>query len=83
MFSGIAESIKISRWPAYLEATDRTVDFIFTRRSVTAACYNTYKSGTGKILGYLDDYAFLEAGALGPFEATVNREQLRPRRGTR
>ena len=62
MLSGLAEAIKISRNPAYLEAANRTVDFIFTKMFRDGRLLHTYKNGTGKILGYLDDYAFLAAG---------------------
>jgi uncharacterized protein len=76
MLSGLAEAIKICRHPSYLEAANRTVDFIFTRMFRDGRLLHTYKSGTGKILGYLDDYAFLVAGLLDLFEATVNRAHL-------
>ena len=76
MLSGIAESIKISRHPAYLEAANRTVDFIFTKMFRDGRLLHTYKNGTAKILGYLDDYAFLAAGLLDLFEATLNRAHL-------
>jgi uncharacterized protein YyaL (SSP411 family) len=76
MLSGLAEAIKISPHPSYLEAADRTVDFIFTKMFREGHLLHTYKSGTGKILGYLDDYAFLAAGLLDLFEATVNRVHL-------
>ncbi len=76
MLSGLAEAIKISRQPAYLEAANRTVDFIFTKMFRDGRLLHTYKSGTGKILGYLDDYAFLAAGFLDLFEASVNRAHL-------
>jgi len=76
MLSGLAEAIKISRQPAYLEAANRTVDFIFTKIFRDGRLLHTYKSGTGKILGYLDDYAFLAAGLLDLFEASVNRAHL-------
>ncbi len=76
MLSGFAAAIKISRHPAYLEAADRTVDFIFTKMFRDRHLLHTYKSGTAKILGYLDDYAFLAAGLLDLFEATVNRAHL-------
>jgi uncharacterized protein len=76
MLSGLAEAIKISRHPAYLEAANRTVDFIFTKMFRDGRLLHTYKNGTGKILGYLDDYAFLTAGLLDLFEATVNRTHL-------
>ncbi|HEX9271704.1 MAG TPA: thioredoxin domain-containing protein [Candidatus Binatia bacterium] len=76
MLSGFAEAIKISPHPSYLEATNRTVDFIFTKMFRDGHLLHTYKSGTAKILGYLDDYAFLAAGLLDLFEATVNRAHL-------
>jgi uncharacterized protein YyaL (SSP411 family) len=76
MLSGLAEAIKISRHPDYLEAANRTVDFIFTKLFRDGRLLHTHKDGTGKILGYLDDYAFLAAGLLDLFEATVNRTHL-------
>jgi uncharacterized protein len=76
MLSGFAEAIKISPQPIYLEAANRTVDFIFTKMFRDGHLLHTYKSGTAKILGYLDDYAFLAAGLLDLFEATVNRAHL-------
>jgi uncharacterized protein YyaL (SSP411 family) len=76
MLSGLAEAIKISRNPAYLEAANHTVDFIFTKMFRDGRLLHTYKNGTAKILGYLDDYAFLAAGLLDLFEATLNRAHL-------
>jgi len=76
MLSGLAEAIKISPHPSYLEAANRTVNFIFTKMFRDGHLLHTYKSGTGKILGYLDDYAFLAGGLLDLFEATVNRAHL-------
>jgi uncharacterized protein len=76
MLSGFAEAIKISPHPSYLEAVNRTVDFIFSKMFRDGHLLHTYKSGTAKILGYLDDYAFLAAGLLDLFEATVNRAHL-------
>ena len=76
MLSGLAEAIKILPHPSYLEAANRTLDFIFTKMFRGGHLLHTYKSGTAKILGYLDDYAFLAAGLLDLFEATVNRAHL-------
>ena len=76
MLSGLAEALKISPHPSYLEAANRTVDFILTKMFRDGRLLHTYKSGPGKILGYLDDYAFLAAGLLDLFEATVNRAHL-------
>jgi len=76
MLSGLAEAIKISPHPSYLEAANRTVNFIFTKMFRDGHLLHTYKSGTAKILGYLDDYAFLAAGLLDLLQATVNRAHL-------
>ena len=76
MLSGLAEAIKISQHPNCLEAANRTVDFIFSKMFCDGHLLHTYKNGTAKILGYLDDYAFLAAGLLDLFEATANRLQL-------
>ena len=76
MLSGFAAAIKISPHPAYLEAGNRTVDFIFTKLFRDDLLLHTYKDGTAKILGYLDDYAFLAAGLLDLFEATLDRSNL-------
>jgi uncharacterized protein YyaL (SSP411 family) len=76
MLSGLAEAIKISQHPSYLEAAHRTVDFIFSKMFRDGHLLHTYKNGTAKILGYLDDYAFLAAGLLDLFEASANRLDL-------
>ena len=76
MLSGLAAAIKISQLPAYLDAADRTVDFLFSKMFRDGHLLHTYKSGTAKILGYLDDYAFLAAGLLDLFEATLDHANL-------
>ena len=62
MLSGLAAAIKVSPLPAYLNAADRTVNFLFSTMFRDSHLLHTYKSGTAIILGYLDDYAFLAAG---------------------
>jgi uncharacterized protein YyaL (SSP411 family) len=76
MLSGLAAAIKVSPLPAYLNAADRTVDFLFSTMFRDSHLLHTYKSGTAKILGYLDDYAFLAAGLLDLFEATLDHANL-------
>jgi uncharacterized protein YyaL (SSP411 family) len=76
MLSGLAEGVKISRQPSYLEAASRTGDFIFSKMFRDGRLLHTYKNGTAKILGYLDDYAFLAAGLLDLCEATGKRSHL-------
>jgi uncharacterized protein len=76
MLSGVAAAIKVAAHPAYLDAANRTVDFLFTQLFRDGRLLHTYKDGTAKILGYLDDYAFLAAGLLDLFEATLDRVNL-------
>ena len=76
MLSGLAEAIKISPQPAYVEAASRTLDFIFTKMSRDGRLFHSYKDGKAKQLGYLDDYSFLALGLCDFYEATFDRAAL-------
>jgi uncharacterized protein len=74
--SGLAEAIKILDDPAPGEAAKAMVDFIFGRMFHDGFLRHTYKDGQAKLLGFLDDYAFLTAGLLDLYEATFDRAHL-------
>jgi uncharacterized protein YyaL (SSP411 family) len=76
MLSGLAEAIKISPQPAYLDAARRTIDFIFTKLFRDGFLLHTYKDGQAKLLGYLDDYAFTAVGLIDIYEALFDRSAL-------
>ncbi len=76
MLSGVAAAYAITGDARIREAGARTVDFIFTRMFDKGLLLHTYKDGQAKLLGYLDDYAFLIAGLLDLFEATHEVELL-------
>jgi uncharacterized protein YyaL (SSP411 family) len=76
MLSGLAEAIKITASEEYRGAAMQTVEFIFSRMFRDGRLLHTYKDGVAKILGYLDDYAFLAVGLLDLFEATFDRRLL-------
>ncbi|MBI2985333.1 MAG: thioredoxin domain-containing protein [Deltaproteobacteria bacterium] len=76
MLSALAEAIKLSDSPRYLEAATKTVNFIYTEMMRDGFLLHTYKGGQAKILGYLDDYAFLAAGLLDLYEVTLDRSLL-------
>jgi uncharacterized protein YyaL (SSP411 family) len=76
MLSGLAEAIKITGNAEYRDAAMRTVEFIFSRMFRDGRLLHTYKDGVAKVLGYLDDYAFLGVGLLDLFEATFERSLL-------
>src|SRR5207302_8802145 len=76
MLSGLAEAIKISPQPRYIEAVNRTVDFIITKMFRDGHLLHVYKDGVAKHLGYLDDYAFVAVGFLDLYETTFDRANL-------
>ena len=76
MLSGLAEAIKITTKPNFLAAASGTIQLIFTKLISHGLLLHTYKDGTAKQLGFLDDYAFLAVGLLDFYEATLDRSAL-------
>jgi uncharacterized protein YyaL (SSP411 family) len=76
MLSGLADASKILDGPSCLAAARKTVDFIFTQMFRDGLLLHTYKDGQAKLLGYLDDYAFVAAGLLDLYEVTLERSDL-------
>jgi len=76
VLSGLAEAIKISPQPSYIDAAVKTIDFIFAKLFREGFLLHTYKDGQGKLLGYLDDYAFTAVGLLDVYEALSDRSAL-------
>jgi uncharacterized protein len=74
--SGLAEAIKLLPKPGYIEAAQRTVDFIDAHMFRDGHLLHTYKDGAAKHLGYLDDYAFFGVGLLDLYETTFDRATL-------
>ena len=71
--SGLAEAIKILPRPDYIDAAQRTVAFFYEKMFRGGLLLHTYRDGTGKIPGYLDDYALLGLGLLDLYEALFDR----------
>jgi uncharacterized protein len=74
--SGLAEAIKVSNNTACVEAVKRTIDFLFAKMFRDGFLLHTYKEGQAKLLGYLDDYAFVAIGLLDVYEAIFDRSVL-------
>ena len=74
--SGLAEAIKISDNPACTEAANRTIEFIFNKMFRDGFLLHVYKDNHAKLLGYLDDYAFLAIGLLDLYEVIFDRSLL-------
>ncbi len=76
MLSGLAAAIKISPQSEYLEATERTIEFLFAKMFRDGSLLHTFKDDQAKLLGYLDDYAFLGVGLLDVYEVLFDRALL-------
>jgi len=76
MLSGLAAAIRISPRSDYLEATERTIKFLITKMYRDGFLLHTYKDGQAKLLGYLDDYAFLAIGLLDVYEVLFDQALL-------
>jgi uncharacterized protein YyaL (SSP411 family) len=74
--SGLAEAIKVSNNPACVAAVKHTIEFIFSKMFRDGFLLHTYKDGQAKLLGYLDDYAFVAMGLLDVYEAIFDRSAL-------
>ncbi len=76
MLSGLAEAIKISPQPLFIDAAKRTIDFIFAKCFRDGLLLHSYKDGQAKLLGFLDDYAFTAIGLLDIYEALFDASAL-------
>ena len=76
VLSGLAAAIKISGEAALITAATQTIEFIFDKMFRDGFLLHTYKDGQAKLLGYLDDYAFLAVGLLDIYETLLDRAFL-------
>jgi uncharacterized protein YyaL (SSP411 family) len=76
MLSGLADAYEITGAPRYREVAAQTVEFIFTEMFREGTLLHTYRNGQAKLRCFLDDYAFLIAGLLDLYEATLERALL-------
>jgi uncharacterized protein YyaL (SSP411 family) len=74
--SGLAEAIKVFNPTACIDAVNRTIEFVFRKMFRDGFLLHTYKDGQAKLLGYLDDYAFVAIGLLDVYEAIFDRSAL-------
>jgi len=74
--SGLAAALGITADPAWIGAARQTVEFIFGTMFRDGFLLHTYKDGRAKLLGYLDDYAFVAVGLLDLYETLFDRTLL-------
>ena len=68
MISAFAKGYRVSNEKKFLEAAERCLEFIKKNLIRNHKLLRTYKSGTAKIDGYLEDYSYLISAFLDVFE---------------
>jgi hypothetical protein len=76
MIAALAQTGSILGESAYLEAAEKTANFILNNMRKDNALYHRYSKGEIAIEGFLDDYAFLVYGLIRLYEATFEDRYL-------
>jgi uncharacterized protein YyaL (SSP411 family) len=73
MISALADAGAVLERPDYLEAASRCADFVLSSmRGPDGRLLRTYKDGTAKLNGYLEDHAYLVEALISLYEATFD-----------
>ena len=74
--AAFAEAAAVLGRDDYAEIAQRSAEFLLTNLRHDGRLLRTYKDGTAKLNGYLEDYAFLIDGLLALHEVNFSRETL-------
>ena len=76
MLAAFAEAAAVLGREDYAEVAERNAEFLLANLLRNGRLLRTYKDGTAKLNGYLEDYAFLIDGMLALHEVNFSRETL-------
>ena len=76
MLKSFAEAGAILSRRDYLDAAISNAQFLLNNMKPDGRLLRTYRNGVSKLLGYLEDYAFLADGLLSLYESTFNLDWL-------
>ena len=76
MLAAFAEAAAVLGREDYAEVAERNAEFLLANLLRDGRLLRTYKDGTAKLNGYLEDYAFLIDGLLALHEVNFSRETL-------
>ena len=76
MLRAFAEAAQVLDRPDYLDAAVKNADFLISNMVKEGRLLRTYRNGEAKLLGYLEDYAFVADGLLALYEATFQPRWL-------
>ena len=76
MLAAFAEAAAVLGREDYAEVAERNAEFLLANLLRNGRLLRTYKDGTAKLNGYLEDYAFLIDGLLALHEVNFSRDTL-------
>ena len=76
MLRAFAEAAATLKRGDYLDAAIANADFLVKTMKPQGRLLRTYRGGQAKLLGYLEDYAFVADGLLALYEATFQQRWL-------
>jgi len=76
MISAMAIAGRLFARPDYLESAARAADFVRAQLFKGSRARHIFADGSGRVEGFLDDYAFFGRGCLDLFEAGGRREDF-------
>ena len=76
MITAFAKGYRITNDPKYLKAAKDCIEFIQNNLFVDGKLLRTYKNGTAKINGYLEDYSYFVNALLDVFEIEPDKKYL-------
>ncbi|HNQ24371.1 MAG TPA: thioredoxin domain-containing protein [Phycisphaerae bacterium] len=76
MIASLAKGARTLDEPKFAHAAARAADFILEHLRRDGRLLRTYRNGTARLPGYLDDYAFFIEGLLNLYEADFDRRWL-------
>ena len=76
MLAAFADAAAVLGRKDYAEVAARNAEFLLANLLKDGRLLRTYKDGTAKLNGYLEDYAFLIDGLLALHEVSFDRERL-------
>ena len=78
MIRGMAFGYQLLNDRRYLDAAEKSADFILTELSqADGLLLRTYRAGKSHLNAYLEDYSYLSAGLIALYEASFNPRWLR------
>ncbi|MBI3634909.1 MAG: thioredoxin domain-containing protein [Candidatus Rokubacteria bacterium] len=76
MASAFAEAGRALGRPDYVEVAVKNADFLLSGMRADGRLLRTWKGGSAKLKGYLEDYAMVAAALLDVYQATFTRRYL-------